>query len=51
MHEKGDETALILEGYTLLPTAYKILSNILVWILTVYLDEIIVDKCRFRRSR
>jgi len=50
---KGDETFCnILGVISILPTTYKILSNILLSTLTPYAKEIIVDhQCGFRRNR
>jgi hypothetical protein len=51
--QKGDKTNCSnYRGISLLPTAYKILSNFLLSRLTPYAEEIIGDhQCRFARSR
>ncbi|KAJ4428691.1 hypothetical protein ANN_25684 [Periplaneta americana] len=51
--KKGDKTNCSnFRGISLLLTAYKILSNILLRTLTPYVDEIIGDhQCGFRRNR
>ena len=53
IHKKGDKTDCNnYRGISLLPTAYKILSNILLSRLTPYTKEIIGDhQCGFRRNR
>ena len=53
IHKKGDKTDCNnYRGITLLPTTYKILSNILLSRLTPYAKEIIGDhQCGFRRNR
>ena len=53
IHEKGDKTDCNnYRGISLLPTTYKILSNILLSRLTPYAEEIIGDyQCVFRRNR
>jgi len=53
IYKKGDKSDC--NNYrriSLLPTCYKVLSNILLTRLSVYVDEIIVDhQCGFRRNR
>ena len=53
IHKKGDKTDCNnYRGITLLPTTYKILSNILLSRLIPYAKEIIGDhQCGFRRNR
>ena len=53
IHKKGDKTDCNnSRGISLLPTTYKILSNILLSRLTPYAKEIIGDhQCGFRRNR
>jgi hypothetical protein len=53
IHKKGDKTECNnYRGISLLSTAYKILSNILLARLTPYVSEIIGDhQCGFRRNR
>jgi len=53
IHKKGDKTDCNnYRGISLLPTIYKILSNILLSRLTPYAKEIIGDhQCDFRRNR
>jgi hypothetical protein len=53
IYKKGDKTDCSnYRGISLLPTSYKILSNILLSRLTPYVDEIIGDhQCGFRRNR
>ena len=53
IHKKGDKTDCNnYRGMSLLPTTYKILSNILLSRLTSYAEEIIGDhQCGFRRNR
>jgi hypothetical protein len=53
IHKKGDKTDCSnYRGISLLPTSYKILSNIPLARLTPYTDEIIGDhQCGFRRNR
>ena len=53
IHKKGDKTDCNnYRGISLLPTTYKILSNILLSRLTPYAKEIIGDhQCGFRRNR
>jgi hypothetical protein len=53
IHKKGDKTDCNnYRGITLLPTTYKVLSNILFSRLTPYVEEVIVDhQCGFRRNR
>jgi hypothetical protein len=53
IHKKGDKTDCNnYRGISLLSTAYKILSNILLPRLGPYIDEIIGDhQCGFRRDR
>jgi len=53
IYKKGDKTDCgNFLGISLLPTTYKILSNILLSRLTPYAEEIIGDhRCEFRRSR
>jgi hypothetical protein len=53
IHKKGDKTDCNnYRGISLLPTTYKIFSNILLSRLTPYADEIIGDhQCGFRRNR
>jgi hypothetical protein len=53
IHKKGDKTECSnYWGISLLPTSYKILSNILLSRLIPYADEIIWDhQCGFRRNR
>ena len=53
IYKKGDITDYSnYRGITLLPTTYKILSNILLSSLTPYAEEIIGDyQCGFRRNR
>jgi len=52
-HKKGDKTDCSnYRGISLLPTTYKILSNILLSRLILYAKEIIGDhQCGFRRNR
>ena len=52
-YKKGDKTDCSnYRGISLLPTTYKILSNILLSRLTPYAEEIIGDhQCGFRRSK
>ena len=52
IHKKGDKTDCNnYRGISLLPTAHKILSNILLSRLTSYTKEIIGDhQCGFRRN-
>jgi hypothetical protein len=52
VHKKGDKTACSnYRGISLLPTSYKILTNILLSRLIPYADEIIGDhQCGFRRN-
>ena len=52
IHKKGDKTDCNnYRGISLLPTTYKILSNILLLSLIPYAEEIIVDhQCGFRRN-
>jgi hypothetical protein len=49
IHKKADKTECSnYQGISLLPTSYKILSNILFYSLILYADEIIGDhQCRF----
>jgi len=53
IHKKGDKTDCNnYRGTSLLPTTYKILSNILLSRLIPYVKEIIWDcQCGFRRNR
>jgi len=53
IYKKGDKTDCSkYRGISLLPTTYKMLSNILLARLTPYAEEIIGDhQCGFRRSR
>jgi sorting nexin-29 len=53
IHKKGDKIECSnYRGISLLPTSYKILSNILLSRLITYADEIIGDhQCGFRRNR
>jgi hypothetical protein len=53
IHKKGDKTECnSYRGISLLPTAYKILSNILLSRLISYAEEIMGDyQCGFRRNR
>jgi sorting nexin-29 len=53
IHKKGDKTECSnYQGIPLLPTSYKIVSNILPSRLILYADEIIGDhQCGFRRNR
>ena len=53
IHKKWDQTdGNNYRGISLLPTTYKILSNILLSRLTPYAEEIIGDhQCGFRRNR
>jgi hypothetical protein len=53
IHKKGDKTDCNnYRGISLLSTSYKILSNILLSRLVLYIDEIIGDhQCGFRRNR
>jgi hypothetical protein len=53
IHKKGDKTECSnYRGISLLPTSYKMLSNILLSRLTPYADEIIgYHQCGFRRNR
>jgi len=53
IHKKGDKTGCnIYRGISLLPTTYKILSNILTSRLIPYAKEIIGDRyCGIRRNR
>jgi hypothetical protein len=53
IYKKGDKTDCNnYRGISLLSTAYKILSNILLARLTLYVNEIIGDNhCGFRRNR
>jgi hypothetical protein len=53
IHEKGDKTDCNnYRGIPILPTAYKIISNIILVRLTPYVNEIIGDyQCDFRRNR
>jgi hypothetical protein len=53
IHKKSDKTDCNnYRGISLLSTAYKILSNILLVRLTPYVNEIIGDhQCGFRRNR
>ena len=53
IHKKGDKTDCNnYKGISLLPTTYKILSNILLSMLIPYAKEIIGDhQCGFRRNR
>ena len=52
IHKKGDKTDCNnYRGISLLPTTYKILSNILLSRLISYTGEVIVDhQCGFRRN-
>ena len=51
MYKKGDKNGNY-RGVSLLPTTYKILSNVLLSRLTPYAEEIIGDhQCGFRRNR
>jgi hypothetical protein len=52
IYKEGDKTDFInYKGITLLPTTYKILSNILLSRLTPYAEEIIGHhQCGFRRN-
>jgi len=53
IHKKGDKTNCNnYRGISLLPSTYKILSNILLSRLIPYAEEIIGDhQCGFRRNR
>ena len=53
IHKKGDKTECNdYRGISLLPTTYKILSNILLTRLIPYAEEVIGDhQCGFRRNR
>ena len=53
IYKKGDETDCSnYRGISLVPTMYKILSNILLSRLTAYSEETIgAHQCGFRRSR
>jgi hypothetical protein len=53
VYKKGDKTDCIsYRGISILSTAYKILSNVLMARLTPYVNEIIGDhQCGFRRNR
>jgi len=51
IYKKGDKKDSNYRGISLLPTPYKILSNILPSRLTPYADEIIGDQWGFRRNR
>jgi len=53
IYKKGDKTGCSnYSGISLLPTTYKILSNILLSKLTAYAEEIIGDhQCEFRCNR
>ena len=53
IHKKGDKTDCNnYSGMSLLPTTYKILSNVLILKLTPYAQEIIGDhQCGFRHNR
>ena len=53
IHKKGDKTDCNkYRGISLLPTSYKMLSNILLSRLTPYTEEIIGDhQCGFRRNK
>jgi len=53
IHKKGDKTDCNnYRGISLLPTTYKLLSNVQLSRLTAYAEEIIRDhKCGFRRNR
>ena len=53
IHKEGDKTDCNnYRGISLLPATYKILSNILLSMLTPYAEEVIVDhQCGFRRNR
>jgi hypothetical protein len=53
IHKKGDKTDCCnYRGISLLSTSYKILSNILLFRLIPYADEIIGDyQCGFRHNR
>ena len=53
IYKKGDKTYCSnYKGISLLPTTYKILSNILFSRLTPYAEEIIGEyQCSFRRNR
>ena len=52
IHKKRDKTDCNYRGISLLPTTYKILSNILLSRLVPYAKEIIGDhQCGFRRNR
>jgi hypothetical protein len=52
VHKKVNKTDCSnYRGISLLSTSYNILSNILVWWLSPYIDEIIGDQCGFRRNR
>ena len=53
IHKKGDKTDCNnYRGISLLPTTYKILSNILLSRLIPYAEEVIGDhQCEFRRNR
>ena len=53
IHKNGDKTdCYIYMGISLLPTPYKILSNILLSRLIPYAEEIIGDhQCGFRRNK
>jgi hypothetical protein len=51
IHEKGVKTAVNYRGISLLSTAYKILSNILLARLIPYVNEVIDHQCGFRLNR
>jgi hypothetical protein len=53
VHKRGDKTACNnYRGISLLSTSYKIISNIILSRLSLYIDEIVGDHhCRFRRNR
>jgi hypothetical protein len=53
IYKKGDKTICSnYQGISFLPNSYKILSNILLSMLTPYADKINVDlQCGFRRNR
>ena len=53
IYKKGDKTdCSIYRGISLLSTTYKLLSNILLYRLTPYAEEVIEDyECGFRRNR